>query len=329
MSLAHPLLALLALPAAAAAWWAWRGLERRRPALSFPMDDPSLLAGRGPRQKAARWLPWSLQTAALLLLCLALARPQKAASLQRGLGLGIDIMLAIDTSLSMNAVDFEPNRLEAAKATAKRFVSGRAQDRIGLVTFGGGTMLACPLTLDFGALLGRIEDLQAGMAGSEGTALGEGIISAVNHLRDSEAKSRVIILLTDGRGNVGIDALTGAKAAQAFAVKIYAIGTAKKGETMIPVDDPAMGRTMVPLGEDLDEETLSEVARLTEGKYFRATNLRELKSVYDEIDRLERSSVRLPENVARTDLYHLPVLAAVLLLLLEAALSQTVLLRWP
>lgn len=329
MILAYPFLLLLVFPVGAAAWWAWRKRESRPAALRFPMADPALLAGESLRRKAALWLPWSLQTGALLLLCLALARPQKTASLGQEAGLGVDIMLAIDTSLSMNAVDFEPNRLEAAKSTAKRFVAGRVSDRIGLVTFGGGTMLACPLTLDFNALLGRIDDLQAGMAGREGTALGDGIVSAVNHLKESKAKSRVVVLLTDGRGNVGIDALTGAKTAQAFGIKIYAIGTAKQGEAAMPVDDPVMGRQMVPITDDLDEETLSEVARLTGGKYFRATNLRELKSVYDEIDRLERSSVRIPENVSRTDLYRFPALAAVLLLMLDVALSQTVLLRWP
>lgn len=329
MSLVHPWLVMLALPVAAAAWWAWHALEGRRPALRFPISDVSMLAAPTLRQKAARWLPWSLQTAALLLLCLALARPQKTAAAAQGLGLGIDIMLAIDTSLSMQAVDFEPNRLEAAKLTAKTFVAGRVQDRIGLVTFGGGTMLACPLTLDFGALSSRIEALEAGMAGREGTALGEGIVSAVNHLKDSQAKSRVIVLLTDGRGNVGIDALTGAKAAQAFGIKVYAIGTAKKGEALMPVDDPVLGRQMMAIADDLDEETLSEVARLTGGEYFRARNLSELKAVYDKIDRLERSPVRLPENVAGVDLYHVPVLVAALLLLLESTLSQTVLMRWP
>lgn len=329
MSLAYPWLALLALPTAAAAWWAWRLQESRRPTLRFSMTSEPLLSKPTLRQKAARWLPWSLQTAALLLLCLALARPQKAASLAPGLGLGIDIMLAIDTSLSMQAVDFDPSRLEAAKLTAKKFVAGRVQDRIGLVAFGGGTMLACPLTLDLGALSGRIDELQAGMAGREGTALGEGIVSAVNHLKDSQAKSRVIVLLTDGRGNVGVDALTGAKTAQAFGIKIYAIGTAKKGEALMPVDDPVLGRQMAAIADDLDEETLAEVARLTGGEYFRAENLGQLKAVYDKIDRLERSSVRLPQDAAFTDLYPAPVLAALLLLLLESVLSQTALLRWP
>jgi Ca-activated chloride channel family protein len=329
MTFAHPLLLLSALPVLAAAWWAWRNERRRRPALSLPFSQASLKPEKSLRLRAAGWLSLSLQTTALLLVCIAMARPQKLSSFQQALGLGIDIILAIDTSLSMTAVDFEPNRLEAAKATAKKFISGRTQDRIGLVTFGGGTMLACPLTLDFSSLSARIDDLFPAMTGREGTALGEGLVSAVNHIKDSGAKSRVIILLTDGRGNVGIDALTGAKTAQTFGIKIYTIGTAQKGESLMPVDDPVLGRTMVRIADDLDEETLVEIAQMTGGKYFRATNLRQLKSIYAEIDQLEKSTVRLPENVLRTDLYRIPLFAGLMLLLIETLLSQTFLLRWP
>lgn len=328
MTFAYPWALLCVLPVLAAAAWSWRQQERRGPTLFFPTSS-EVMGGTGLREAAARRLPAALQTAALLLLCLGLARPQKVASIRQTEGLGIDIMLAIDSSISMNAVDFEPNRLEAAKATAIKFVQGRVSDRIGLITFGGSTMLACPLTVDLDALTSRISELTPGMAGREGTALGEGIITAVNHVKDSGAKSRIVVLLTDGRGNVGVDALTAAKAAAAFGIKFYVIGTAQKGETLMPYDDPAMGRVMVRIQDDLDEETLSEVARLTGGAYFRATNLRELRAIYREIDALERSTVKLPDNISRTDLYRLPVLAAALLLLLEAALSQTILLRWP
>jgi Ca-activated chloride channel family protein len=198
-----------------------------------------------------------------------------------------------------------------------------------MVVFGGAPMLACPLTLDYDALIGRIEDMSAGMTGVDGTALGEGIISALNHLKAGTAKTKVIILLTDGRGNVGLDAATAAKTAAALGVKIYAIGTAKRGESVMPVDDPSLGRVMVRVEEDLDEEGLLEVARITDGKYWRATNLTELRSIYAEIDKLEKTKVKLPEIVSRADLYGLPVLAAALILLAEALLSQGLLLRWP
>ncbi|MCX5796353.1 MAG: VWA domain-containing protein [Elusimicrobia bacterium] len=330
MRFAHPWMLLGVLPALAAAWWAAARLEPdNRPTLPYPAlgafaAEPSL------RPLLARWLPLGLRLLALLLVCVGLARPQKVTRQLQGWGEGIDMMLALDTSLSMNALDFQPlSRVEAAKDTAARFVRGRVEDRIGMVVFGGAPMLACPLTLDYDALIERIQGLSAGMTGADGTALGEGIISALNHLKAGKAKTKIIILLTDGRGNVGLDAVTAAKTAAALGVKIYAIGTAKRGESLMPVDDPNLGRVMVRISDDLDEEGLLEVARLSGGKYWRATSLSELRSIYSEIDRLEKTKVKLPEIVSRADLYGLPVLAAALLLLLEAALSQGLLLRWP
>ena len=330
MRFAHPWMLLGVLPALAAAWWAATRLEPgRRPTFPYPAlgafaAEPSL------RSRLARWLPLGLRLLALLLICVGLCRPQKVTRRLQGSGEGIDIMIALDTSLSMNALDFQPlSRVEAAKDTAARFVRGRVEDSIGMVVFGGGPMLACPLTLDYDALIGRIAVLSAGMTGVDGTALGEGIISALNHLKAGTAKTKIIILLTDGRGNVGLDAVTAAKTAAALGVKIYAIGTAKRGESLMPVDDPNLGRVMVRVEEDLDEEGLLEVARLTNGKYWRATSLSELRSIYAEIDKLEKTKVKLPEIVSRADLYTLPVLGAALLLLLEAVLSQGVLLRWP
>ncbi|MFA6004247.1 MAG: VWA domain-containing protein, partial [Elusimicrobiota bacterium] len=303
--------------------------QPRRPALDFSAAD-TLPEGDSTRTWLARWLPLILRGSAVLLLCVGLARPQKITRRLQGWGQGIDIMLALDTSLSMKALDFDPyDRLDAAKDTAARFARGRVADRIGLVVFGGAPMLACPLTLDSDALVGRIEGLSAGMTGADGTALGEGIVSALNHLKAGSAKRRILILLTDGRGNVGLDAVTAARTAAAMGVKIYAIGTAKRGESVMPYDDPHMGRVMVRVAEDLDEDTLIEAARIADGKYWRATNLKELRAVYAEIDRLEKSDVKLPEAVSRADLYYWPVLAALLLLLAEALVAQAWLLRWP
>ena len=331
MTFAHPLFLLTGLLALAAAWWASARLEPgRRPTLPYPALTYAAGAAPSLRPRLARWLPWSLRLLALLLVCVGLARPQKVSRRLQGWGQGLDIMIALDTSLSMNALDFQPlNRVDAAKETAARFVRGRFEDRIGLVVFGGASMLACPLTLDYDALIGRIEGLSAGMTGVDGTALGDGIVSALNHLKAGTAKTKVIILLTDGRGNVGLDAPTAAKTAAAMGVKIYAIGTAKRGASVMPVDDPRLGRVMVRVDEDLDEDALLEVARLTNGKYWRATSLSELRAVYAEIDALEKTKVKLPETVARADLYALPVLTAALLLLAEIMLSQGALLRWP
>ncbi len=264
------------------------------------------------------------------LLALALARPQRVQRAVGGAGRGIDIVLALDSSISMNAMDLKPTRLEVAKDTAARFVRGRVEDRIGLVTFGGAPLLASPLTVDYDALVERIGDLEGGMTKAEGTAVGDGLVSALRRLRESTAKSKVVVLLTDGRSNSGaVDPLTAAKAAAGMGVKVYAIGTATRGESEMMVDDPRFGRVAVPVGDDLDEETLSEVARLTGGRYWRAESALALRKVYDEIDRLEKSEVKLPDLVVRDELYPWPVLLAALLLLLEASLGATWLLRWP
>ncbi len=239
-------------------------------------------------------------------------------------------MLAIDRSMSMKAVDFKPTRVDAAKATAKRFILGRAQDRIGLTTFGGAPLLLCPPTLDYDALLGSLDDLDAGMTRADGTAIGDGLASAVSRLKDSTAKSKVIILLTDGRSNTGVvDPLTAAKAAASYGIKVYAIGVAGKGESSMTVDDPRYGRVTLPVTDDLDEELLSEIGRLTEGKAYRAQDGGELKNIFSAIDRLEKSKVALPKIAATGDLHAWPLAAALLLLLIESALSAGPLLRWP
>jgi Ca-activated chloride channel family protein len=283
-----------------------------------------------PRALAARWAPPLLQGAALALIVLALARPQRP--LPRPAadhGLGIDIMLVLDVSRSMLAVDIDPNRIEAAKRTARKFVESRAQDRLGLVVFGGGPLLACPLTLDAEALVERLASVEAGMAGPEGTALGEGIASAVNHLRHGKAKSRVMILLTDGRGNIGVDAVTAAKTAAAEGIKIYAIGVAKKGESLMPVQHPQLGTVMARIEDDLDEELLAEVASITGGRFWRAASLKDLREVFAEIDRLEKSDVKLLSSAAREDAFRPLLLLALFFLAAETALAQSVLLRWP
>lgn len=328
MRLLHPWALLLIAPALAAAAAAL--LRPRGARLGLPSGE--IVRSRRPtaRARASRVAPAALQAAALCLLAAALARPQKTVTLPGGDGEGIDIALAIDTSMSMNAVDFKPTRLEAAKATARRFVLGRAQDRISLSTFGGAPLLMCPLTIDYEALLGRIDDLAPGMTRTDGTAVGDGLASAVARLKESGAKSRVAILLTDGRSNAGVvDPLTAAKAAAAYGIKVYSIGVGGKGETSMVVDDPRYGRVSVPVNDDIDEELLAEIARLTGGKSFRAQDGSALKNVFAEIDRLEKSKVSLPRITAIGDLHPWPLAAALALLLIEAALSAGPLLRWP
>jgi Ca-activated chloride channel family protein len=326
--LLHPWLLLLILPAAAAAAAAL--LRPGGGKLDLPAGALTRRRAPSVRARAARLVPPLSLAAALALIALALARPQKVTRLAGGSGEGIDIVLAIDSSMSMKAVDLKPTREDAAKETAKRFILGRAQDRIGLVTFGGAPILLCPPTLDYDSLLGRLEDLEPGMTRVEGTAVGDGLASAVSRLKDSPAKSKVVILLTDGRSNTGaVDPLTAAKAAAAFGIKVYAIGAGGKGESSMTVDDPRYGRVTVPVTDDLDEELLAEISRLTDAKSFRAQNGSELKKVFAEIDRLEKSKVELPKLAVTGD-YHAPLLAAALfLLLLESALTAGPLLRWP
>lgn len=330
MTLAHPYALLLLVPAAAAAAWALLGWKRRQSALPFPASPGFWSSAAGLRARLTRLLPPALKSAALLLVVFSLARPQRVKSQLRGLGQGIDIMLAMDTSLSMSATDFSPNRLEAAKDTARRFIEGRAEDRIGIVVFGGAPQLSSPLTLDYDALQGVLQTLVPGMTQTDGTAIGDGLVSALNHLKGSEAKSKIIILMTDGRSNTGvIDPVTAAKTAAAMGVKVYTIGTAQRGEALMPFDDPQRGRVMVRIDDDLDEELLTQIAQLTDGRYFRATNLKELQEIYATIDKLEKSRVKLPDVVSRDDIYRPFVLLAALLLLAEEALSATWLLRWP
>ena len=328
MRLLHPWLSLLALPVLAAAagllWRPWGGN------LALPAGERLRARRPTPRARAARWTPPVLLAASLCLIVAALARPQKIVKLAGGAGEGIDIMLSIDSSLSMKAIDFKPTRVDAAIATAKRFILGRAQDRIGLTTFGGAPLLLCPPTLDYDALLGRLDELTAGMTRADGTALGDGLASAVSRLKDSSAKSKVIILLTDGRSNTGVvDPLTAAKAAASYGVKVYAIGVAGKGDSSMTIDDPRYGQVSVPVTDDLDEELLAEIARLTDGKAYRAQDGRELKNIFSAIDHLEKSKVVLPKLAAVGDLHEWPLIVALLLLLLESALSAGPLLRWP
>lgn len=328
MRLLHPWLLLLAVPAvlaAVAAAWRYRGGR-----LGLPAGTRLRAAPPSPRARLARFAPPLLLGLSACLVAVALARPQKIKRFVGGEGEGIDIMLSIDSSLSMKAVDFSPTRVDAAKATARRFILGRAQDRIGLTTFGGAPLLLCPPTLDYDALLGRLDELEAGMTRADGTAIGDGIASAISRLKDGGAKSKVIILLTDGRSNSGIvDPVTAAKAAASFGIKIYAIGVAGKGESSMTVDDPRYGRVVVPVSDDLDEELLAEVARLTDGKAYRAQDGAELKNVFSAIDRLEKSKVALPKIAAVGDLHSWPLCAALILLLLESALAAGPLLRWP
>ncbi|HEX9933574.1 MAG TPA: VWA domain-containing protein, partial [bacterium] len=236
---------------------------------------------------------------------------------------GVDIVLAMDLSTTMLAEDIRPNRVEAIRAVAKQFIQGRKNDRIGLVVFAGEAYTQCPLTLDYGILLGFMDQIHVGMI-EDGTAIGMGLATAVNRLRSSEAKSKVIVLLTDGQNNRGeIDPITAAQAAQAFGIRVYAVGAGTRGTALYPVEDPYFGRRYVPMPVNIDEDVLKRISDMTGGKYFRATDRRSLEAIYLEIDRMEKTEIKVKEYTRYSELFPFFAGAALVLLLIETGLANT------
>lgn len=271
---------------------------------------------------------WGRILAAILII-LALARPREITRSEIPPAYGVDIILCLDTSYSMAAMDFEPNRLEVAKKAAVEFVRSRKQDRIGLVAFGGSAILTCPLTNDHETLSDFIESTRINMIDAKGTAVGDAIMTAINHVKNGKAKSKVIILLTDGRSNTGVikDPSYAAKIAETFGIKIYTVGTAKKGRALIPTNDPFNPYTRID--DDLDEATLMEVAALTGGKFYRAENPEQLERIYSQIDSLEKTEFKMDFYVSRRDLYHRFLWPALALAALIFLFENTLMLRLP
>lgn len=276
-----------------------------------------------------RHVPFGLRVVALGLLIVALARPQGIEENSRTNTEGIDIVLAIDVSGSMLARDFRPDRITAAKEVAGDFIADRAGDRLGLVVFAGEAFTQSPLTTDQGTLqtlLGRIRSELI----EDGTAIGNGLATAINRLRESEAKSKVIILLTDGVNNRGeIAPLTAAEIARAQGIRVYTIGVGTQGMAPYPAVDMFGQMTFVQQKVEIDEKTLREIAGQTGGKYFRATDKAKLKAIYDEINQLEKSKIEVFSHVTRHEHYLEWVLAALALLLVEFLLAHLVLKRIP
>ncbi len=322
------LLLLLILPLMV--WWHWKAQRRNSGKLKY--SDVGLLKSLRPtlKQRISRAL-YVLRVLAIALLILGLARPQSSSKEQEIRTEGVDIVLALDVSSSMLAEDFKPrNRLEAAKMVAKDFIKGRHNDRLGLVVFAGESFTQCPLTLDYGVLLSLLDQVKVADKDWDGTAIGMGIINAVDRLRDSKAKSKVVILLTDGVNNRGqIDPVTAARIAQAFNIKIYTIGAGKRGTAMYPVDDPILGRHYVPMQVQIDEETLRQIADITGAKYFRATNSNKLKEIYREIGEMEKTKIEVKEFTRYSEYFIYFVALAFVLLLTELILGNTVFRRIP
>ena len=275
-----------------------------------------------------RHIPIGLRVAAIALFIIALARPQSVSDRQNISTEGIDIVLELDLSGSMLAEDFNPNRIEAAKQVASEFIVGRINDRIGLVVFSAESFTQCPLTTDYPVLKNLLRDVKNGMI-ADGTAIGLAIANGVNRLKDSKEKSKVMILLTDGVNNRGeIDPITAARIAATYGIRIYTVGVGAQGEAPYPVQTPfGIRRQMIPV--DLDEKVLTQVADMTGGKYYRATDNRKLKAIYKEIDQLERTKIEVMAYKRYSELYGGWLIAGLLALVLEIGLTSTVLRKNP
>ncbi len=286
---------------------------------------------RGSFRQILRKNLYLLRLVILGLIIVGLARPQSGTRKQEITTEGIDIMLALDVSSSMLAEDFKPkNRIEAAKAVAEEFIKGRTNDRIGLVIFAGEAFSQCPLTLDYGVLVQLLDKIEVAPRDWDGTAIGNGLATAVARLKDSKAKSKVIILLTDGRNNAGeIDPVTAAQVAETFNIRVYTIGAGTRGSALYPVDDPIFGKRYVPMQVEIDEGLLKRVAQETGGKYFRATDSEKLREIYREIGEMEKTKIQVKEFTKYNELYVNYAAFALLLLVVEVVLSNTYLRKLP
>ena len=324
MTFLHPelLWLLLLLPALLIIYIVWRRRQHaslRVPSLLFLRDV------RGGLRVYLRHSLFVLRLLALGLIIVALARPQSSSSWSEDRVEGIDIMLTMDISTSMLAMDFQPNRVEAAKEVAMRFIANRPNDNIGLVVFAGESFTACPLTQDHATLINRLREMTPGMIEDQ-TAIGSGLATAISRLKDSKTKSKVIILLTDGANNTGnISPKMAADLAKTFGISIYTIGVGSgAGEAPYPIQT-ALGVVVRNMPVDLDEPTMRQIADVSGGAYFRATDNESLLAIYKKIDQLEKTKLSTRNYHTTYEEFFVFVLVAALLLLLEFVLRSTVL----
>lgn len=325
---AHPkVLYLLFLLIPLIAWYVYR--QHTMQATIKVSDINPLLHTPRTLRNYLRHAPAVLRFIVIVLLVIVVARPQSTNRWENVTTEGIDIVIALDISSSMLARDFKPDRLEAAKDVAIEFISGRPNDRIGLVVFSAESFTQCPLTTDRAVLINLFKDIKSGMI-EDGTAIGVGLTNAITRLKDSGAMSKVIILLTDGVNNRGsIDPLTAAELAKSFGIRVYTIGVGSKGTAPYPVQD-VFGRTYLQdMPVKIDEATLQQIADMTNGKYFRATNNQKLREIYAEIDKLEKSKIDVKEFSKKQEEYYWFAVSAAVILLLELLLRNTILRKIP
>ncbi len=293
----------------------------------------SLKAVSQHHSKIKAMVPIILRFIAITLFIIAFARPQEGHKRTEILSQGVDIVLAIDTSGSMQALDFKKNetqvtRLSVVKDVVAEFVKNRETDRIGMVVFGANAFTQCPLTLDQNILLSFLDKLKIGMAG-DATAIGSAIGISARRLKDLKSKSKVIILLTDGRNNSGtISPLQAAEIAKSLGIKVYTIGVGKRGKAPFLVDS-IFGKRLIYQNVDIDEEVLNKISKMTDAKYFRATDLKSLKNIYKQIDLLEKSEVKSIDHSEHKELFHYFLIPGLILLLTEIVFSNSFLRRLP
>ena len=311
----------------------WIRRPKGRAAVRFPtLTTLRAVAPAGAAHRRA--ILGVLRAAALVLLVVALARPQAGRATTKLHREGVDVMLAVDVSGSMLAEDFtlgghRASRVDAVKAVVREFVAARPEDRIGLVLFAARPYTQCPLTLDHGWLLQNLDRADVGMI-EDGTAIGSALATAVNRLRASTAKSKFVVLLTDGQQNAGrISPETGADAAAALGVKVYTVGAGTRGLAPFPTKDLFGNKVYRPMAVDIDEEALKKVAARTNARYFRATDTKSLADVYTEIDRSEKTAFEAPQFLDYRELYPWLVWPALGLVLVEVGLAETVLRKLP
>lgn len=311
----------------------WYILRRRKSEPTLQVSDTRAYA-HAPKsfRNYLIYIPFVLRIIALAMIIVVLARPQTTDNWANTEVEGIDIMLAVDVSTSMLAEDLKPNRLEAAKEVASQFINGRPNDNIGLTIFAGESFTQCPLTVDHAVLLNLFQSIgdvaQKGLI-EDGTAIGMGLANAISRLKDSKAKSKVIILLTDGTNNRGdISPLTAAEMAKSFGIRIYTIGVGTNGTAPYPMPTVA-GIQYVNVPVEIDESTLTQIAGTANGNYFRATSNSKLKEVYGEIDKLERTKLNVKEYSKREEEYQWFALIAFLCILTEILLRNSVLKKIP
>lgn len=317
---------LLLLLAPMIGWYIWKQKELNASLQISTLKGFSRI--KKSRKTYLRHVPFGLRCLTIIFLIIALARPQSTDSHRDVTTEGIDIMVSLDISGSMQAMDFNPNRLEAAKDVATEFIAGRPNDKMGLVVFAAESFTQCPLTIDHAVLTNLIQDVRIGML-QDGTAIGLGLSTAVSRIKESDAKSKVIILLTDGVNNRGeIHPLTAAEIAKSFGVRVYTIGVGSHGTAPYPVNT-VFGQQVQDMEVKIDENMLQEIANITGGQYFRATDKDKLRQIYEEIDQMEKTKIEVKEYSKRSEEFLPFAILALAFLLAEVLLRNTVLRNLP